>query len=81
MVVGSVSPPPKESDGAEHNKMVVREQHDHTPHESYEYQHIQASNRISLSSTMVLNNHYGDLLRKVQQSVEWNRLLKILDEN
>ncbi len=80
MVVGLISPSHRESAGPERDRMVARGTHDHTHNEPYEYEHIQPQVRISLSSTIALNNHYGELSRKIQEIVEWNRLLKILDE-
>lgn len=78
--VNSASPCYEKSVGAGPDKFVAREQPDHTHRDHYEYEHIQPQNRITLSSTMALNNHYGDLARKVQQAGQWDRLLKILDE-
>jgi hypothetical protein len=79
IVAGSLSPPHKETAAGGHNKIVARDLHDHTHRESYNYDHIQTENRISLSSTIALNDHYGDLRKKVQKAAEYQRYLKIIE--
>jgi hypothetical protein len=73
IVAGSFPPAHRESE-----KAIVHE--DHTHQDPYQYEHIKSINSMTLSSTMALNNLYGELSEKVKYLVEFQKYIDSLKE-
>ena len=73
IVAGSFQPAHKKSE-----KAIVHE--DHTHQDPYHYEHIKSPHSITLSSTMALNDLYGELREKVKDYAEFQKYLDSLRE-
>lgn len=73
IVAGSFQPTRTESE-----KAIVHE--DHTHQDPYHYEQIRPTNSITLSSTMALNDLYGELRENVKNLAEFQKYVDILKE-
>ena len=71
IVAGSFLPPHTEAE-----KAILHE--DHTHQDPYHYEHVRARDYITLSSTMALNNLYGELREKVKNLAEFQKYVDAL---